>query len=289
MTEQTWFVTGAGSGIGLEVTRQLLARGDRVAATYRTPPADLGAHDRLWTATMDVTDADAIRRTVDKAFADLGRIDVVFSCAGFGVLGAAEELTDDLVTRQIDVGLTGAIRLVRAALPWLRGQGGGRIIQMSSSGGHVPDPGMSVYNATKFGLEGFFESAAIELAPLGIGVTLVAPGGTRTNFNANIVRATPLPAYESGVLGMVRAQLGGAMDPDVLRHAVAGDPVKVARAIVASAAVDPAPRRLVLGANAYRAITSALQERLDALVAQRDLALSTDADDVRAESVRAGS
>jgi NAD(P)-dependent dehydrogenase (short-subunit alcohol dehydrogenase family) len=288
MAAQTWFITGAGSGFGLEVTRQLLERGDRVAATDRTPKpglAGLAAQhgDRLRIATMDVADPEAVERAAGRAFDDLGQIDVVFSNAGFGVLGAAEELSDELLTRQIDVNLTGAIRLVRAVVPRLRAQGHGRIIQMSSSGGHVPDPAMSVYNATKFGLEGFYESVALELAPFGIEVTLIAPGGSRTSFNANIAQAPALPAYANGVVGMVRSALKG-MDPDAMRHAVAGDPVRIAAAIIDSTATSPAPRRLILGATAYNAVTATLEQRLEALKAQQDLAFSTDADDVRLAS-----
>ncbi|WP_344313699.1 SDR family oxidoreductase [Fodinicola feengrottensis] len=288
MASSTWFITGAGSGLGLEVTRQLLARGDRVAATNRAPAAEVGLAelvdrygDRLWTATVDVTDAATVNHEVGRAFNDLGRIDVVFSCAGFGVLGAAEELSEDLLTRQIEVNLMGAIRVVRATVPRLRAQGGGRIIQMSSSGGHVPDPAMSVYNATKFGVEGFLESVAMEVAPFGIGVTLIAPGGVRTGFNAHIVQAQPLPAYADGVVGMTRAALGGGLSPEAMRHAIPGDPVRIAAAIIDSASVDPAPRRLVLGGAAYEAVTAALQNKLDALRAQKMLAMSTDADDVR--------
>ncbi|MEU4667936.1 SDR family oxidoreductase [Amycolatopsis sp. NPDC023774] len=283
-----WFVTGAGSGFGLEVTSQLLAGGHRVAATSRNlSPAltDLAQQhgDRLWTAKLDVTEPRTVHVTVEQAFTELGRVDVVFSSAGFGVLGAAEELSEELLTRQLAVNLLGPIHLTRAVTPWLRAQGGGRIIQMSSSGGHVPDPGMSVYNASKFGVEGFFESAAVELAGLGISVTLIAPGGTRTAFNANLAQAEPLPAYADGVLGQVRGALAGGMDETALRHAVAGDPAKIAGAIIASASTTPAPRRLVFGAAAHEAITTTWRQRLEALTAQRELALSTDADDVLAD------
>ncbi|MFD9738949.1 SDR family oxidoreductase [Umezawaea sp. NPDC059074] len=286
MAAYNWFITGAGSGLGLEVTRQLLERGDSVVATGRALGGGLAElaeryGSRLRTAVVDVTDAVAVEREVARAFETFGRIDVVFSNAGFGVLGAVEELDDDLVARQIDVNLVGAIRVVRAVVPRLRAQGGGRIVQMSSSGGQVADPGMSVYNATKFGLEGFFDSIAVELAPFGIGVTLIAPGGTRTGFAASIVAAPALPVYEDGVVGMVRAARAGGLGPEELRRAVAGDPVRVAGAIIDAAVVEPVPRRLVLGAVAYEAVTAALGERLDALRAQKVVALSTDADDVR--------
>jgi NAD(P)-dependent dehydrogenase (short-subunit alcohol dehydrogenase family) len=173
MNARTWFITGAASGFGYHLTAQLLSRGDRVIATDLRPGplAVLSDRypDRLSVAALDITDAAAIRAVTADAFTAAGRIDVIVSSAGFGVLGAAEELSDKMLHHQINVNLTGAIQLARAVVPRLRAQGGGRIIQMSSSGGQVPDPGMSIYNATKFGLEGFFESLAIELAPFDMG------------------------------------------------------------------------------------------------------------------------
>jgi NAD(P)-dependent dehydrogenase (short-subunit alcohol dehydrogenase family) len=205
---------------------------------------------------------------------------VVVSNAGFGVLGAAEELSDEMLHRQIDVNLIGAIQLTRAVVPHLRAQGGGQIIQMSSSGGQVPDPGMSLYNATKFGLEGFFESFAIEVAPFGIEVTLIEPGGARTNFNDNLVLAAPIAAYQTGIVGQIRDMLTGDADQEVVRQAIIGDPAKMAEAIIETAKQSPARRRVVLGSNAYQAITAALRERLTDIEAQRERAYGTDGDDV---------
>jgi NAD(P)-dependent dehydrogenase (short-subunit alcohol dehydrogenase family) len=284
VTIRTWFITGASSGFGRELTAQLLARGDRVAATARTPDQLTTLSDRygsqLWTAALDVTDTPAIRRVVDAAFDQLGRIDVIVSNAGYGLLGAAEEASDQQLLGQINTILIGGIQLARAVIPHLRAQGAGRIVQMSSTGGQVPDPGMSFYNASKFGIEGFFESAAMELAPFGIEVTLVEPGGSRTNFNRAIVLAEPIPAYEEGIVGQVRSMLTGDLDAEFVRKAVIGDPAKVARAIIDSVDLSPAPRRLTLGSNAYEAITAALRDRLAALERQRELAYSTDADDI---------
>jgi NAD(P)-dependent dehydrogenase (short-subunit alcohol dehydrogenase family) len=284
VTIRTWFITGASSGFGRELTAQLLARGDRVAATARTPDQLTTLSDRygsqLWTAALDVTDTPAIRRVVDAAFDQLGRIDVIVSNAGYGLLGAAEEASDEQLLGQINTILIGGIQLARAVIPHLRAQGAGRIVQMSSTGGQVPDPGMSFYNASKFGIEGFFESAAMELAPFGIEVTLVEPGGSRTNFNRAIVLAEPIPAYEEGIVGQVRSMLTGDLDAEFVRKAVIGDPAKVARAIIDSVDLSPAPRRLTLGSNAYEAITAALRDRLAALERQRELAYSTDADDI---------
>ena len=284
MSTRTWFITGASSGFGHELTTHILARGDRVAATDRHPErlGELSRQygERLWTAGLDVTDTAAIRRVVDAAFDELGRIDVIVSNAGYGLLGAAEEASDEQLLRQINTILIGGIQLARAVIPHLRAQGGGRIVQMSSSGGQVPDPGMSFYNASKFGIEGFYESAAMELAPFGIEVTLVEPGGNRTNFNRAIVLSEPIPAYEDGIVGQVRSMLAGDPDADFVRRAVIGDPAKVAQSIIDSVDVSPAPRRLTLGSNAYEAITAAWRDRLTALERQRDLAYSTDADDV---------
>jgi NAD(P)-dependent dehydrogenase (short-subunit alcohol dehydrogenase family) len=284
MSARTWFITGAASGFGYHLTTQLLARGDRVIATgLRTGPlAGLsGQHpDRLTVMTLDITDVAAIRAVTADAFTAAGRIDVIVSNAGFGVLGAAEELSDEILHRQIDVNLIGAIQLTRAVVPRLRAQGGGRIIQMSSSGGQVPDPGMSLYNATKFGLEGFFESLAIEVAPFGIDVTLIEPGGARTNFNDNLMLAAPIAAYQSGIVGQIRSMLTGGADPEVVRQAIIGDPAKMAAAIIETADHCPAPRRVVLGSNAHQAITAALRERLTDIEAQREGAYRTDADDI---------
>ncbi len=276
MTTQSWFVTGASSGLGRAIVTALLARGDRVAATSREslPLAGLvspSGHP-LWTAQLDLTDASAVTTVVDRAFADLGRIDVVVSNAGYGLFGAAEEVTDEQVRRQIDTNLVGPIRLARAALPHLRAQGGGRIIQISSVGGQCTVPGMAVYHATKWGVEGFFETLAAEVRGFGIGVTLVEPGSVRTGFTGSgRDLAPPLPAYARGPAARLRA----AIENDAVRYP--GDLRKMAQAIIDSAAQRPAPLRLALGSDAYRLIRTALRRRLDDLDAQSDVALSTDA------------
>jgi len=284
MTTRTWFITGASSGFGFELTAQLLARGDRVAATARRPDQLTTLSNRygsqLWTAALDVTDTGAIRRVAGAAFDELGRIDVVVSNAGYGLFGAAEEASDEQLLRQINTILIGGIQLARAVIPHLRAQGGGRIVQMSSTGGQVPDPGMSFYNASKFGIEGFYDSVAMELAPFGIDVTLVEPGGSRTNFNRAMVLSDPIPAYEAGIVGQVRSMLTGDPDAEFVRKAVIGDPAKVASAVIGSVDLSPAPRRLTLGSNAYEAITATLRNRLAGLECQRELAYSTDAGDI---------
>ncbi|RYE92478.1 MAG: SDR family oxidoreductase, partial [Myxococcales bacterium] len=205
---KTWFITGTSTGLGRALTEKLLARGDRVAATVRRPDAldDLKRQhgDRLWVAPLDVTDMAAVRRVVDRASGELGRLDVVVSNAGYGLFGAAEEATDEQIRHQIDTNLLGSIAVIRAALPHLRAQGGGRILQVASEGGQMAYPAFSLYHATKWGIEGFVESVAQEVAPFGISLTLVEPGPAGTNFGAALVRPTPLPVYEDTPAGATR-------------------------------------------------------------------------------------
>jgi NAD(P)-dependent dehydrogenase (short-subunit alcohol dehydrogenase family) len=275
---KTWFITGTSSGFGRELTELLLQRGDRVAATVRQPRAllDLAAlyGDRLWIAALDVTDGAAVRKIVNCAFAELHRIDVVVSNAGYAAFGAAEELTDAQIERQIDTNLLGSIHIARAAIPHLRRQGGGRIIQISSSVGQAAYPTLGVYAATKWGIEGFFEGTIPEIAPFGIEVTLVEPGASRTNFaSSSLDAAEGLDVYENTPAGEFRRMVSTA-GPAMFT----GDPRKVASAIIASADQIPAPKRLTLGGDAYALIHEALTGRLAALEAQKEVAHSTHLD-----------
>ncbi|WP_250006615.1 SDR family oxidoreductase [Actinoplanes sp. M2I2] len=275
---RTWFITGTTSGFGRRLTEQLLDRGDRVAATARRPEAldDLAVRhgDRLWRARLDVTDTAELRTVVDRAFADLDRIDVVVSNAGYGLFGAPEELSDEQIDQQIATNLTASIQLARATTPHLRRQGGGRYFQIASAGGQFAFPAMSLYHATKWGVEGFWESSAAELAPFGIGVTIVEPGVSRTNFGGgSAVLGNAMPEYADGPSGQLRRMLTGEIPP----LPAPGDPAKIAAAIIASADRPEAPLRLTLGSDAYELVTAALRDRLAALEAGRDLAYSTDA------------
>ncbi|GIJ47924.1 short-chain dehydrogenase/reductase [Virgisporangium aliadipatigenens] len=273
---RAWFITGTSSGLGRQLTEQLLARGDRVAATARRTEAldDLAARygDRLWRARLDVTDTAQLRAVVDRAFTELGRVDVVVSNAGYGLFGAPEELTDAQIDRQLATNLTGSIQLARAATPHLRRQGGGRFIQIASIGGQIAFPGMSLYHATKWGIEGFWESSAPEIAPFGIQVTIVEPGMTATNFGGGAVLGPPLPEYADGASGHLHRMAAGEVPP----FDTPGDPVRIAAAIIASADKPEAPLRLTLGSDAYALATVALRNRLEAIEAGRELAHSTD-------------
>ncbi|SNY47761.1 SDR family oxidoreductase [Paractinoplanes atraurantiacus] len=275
MTSKTWFITGVNSGFGRQMTEQLLSRGDRVAGTIRRAGSvdDLKQKygERFWVADLDVTDLTGVRTTVDRAFAELGRIDVVVNNAGYGLFGAAEELTDEQVIGQINTNLLGSIAVVRAALPHLRAQGGGRVIQISTYGGQATNPGASLYHAGKWGIEGFIEGTARDVAPFGIEMTIVEPGGARTEFRFDSLQlATPLAAYDNTPAAMVRGAKDRSRPP-------LGDPAKMAARIIDSAAQSPAPLRLVLGSDAYKFVTTALRERLAQIEPQEALAASTDA------------
>jgi NAD(P)-dependent dehydrogenase (short-subunit alcohol dehydrogenase family) len=275
MASQTWLITGVSSGFGRHMTEQLLARGDRVAGTVRKIDAmsDLNAtyKDRLWLANLDVTDAPEIKRVVGRAFAELGKIDVVVNNAGYGLFGAAEELTDEQILHQVNTNLLGSINVIRAALPHLRAQGGGRIIQLSTYGGQAALPGGALYHTTKWGIEGFCDTLSQELAPFKIGVTIVEPGGARTEFRFGSSKlSTPMEAYKGTPAAMVHAFI-----KDTSRLPI-GDPLKMVKIIIDSVEQNPAPKRLVLGSDSFKAMQKALSERLAAVEAQKDLAFSTD-------------
>src|SRR4029077_10878381 len=200
MSVPRWSVTGASRGFGRRRRGEVPPPGPRVAAALRRPEQldDLASRhqDRLWVRALDVTDTGQMRRVVAEAFADLGRIDVVVSNAGFGVFGAAEDLTDAQVETMIATNLTASIQLARAVVPYLRAQGGGRLVQLSSMGGHIALPAFSMYHATKWGIEGFYESLAAEVQPVGIRTMLVEPGMIRSTFYEAATRVPVSPPYQ---------------------------------------------------------------------------------------------
>jgi NAD(P)-dependent dehydrogenase (short-subunit alcohol dehydrogenase family) len=275
MTQRNWLITGVNSGFGRHMTEQLLARGDRVAGTVRKMEGmnDLKAEygDLLWLTHLDVTDTPEIHAVVNKAFADLGKIDVVVNNAGYGLFGAAEELTDDQILHQINTNLIGSIQVVRAALPHLRAQGSGRIIQLSTYGGQAAFPGGSLYHASKWGIEGFIDAVGQEVAPFNIGCTLIEPGGARTDFRlGNAKFGAKMDVYDGTPAGMVRTML---QDTSRLPN---GDPAKMVKIMINSVDQNPAPKRIALGRDAYTIIRKTLTERLATLEVQKDLAFSTD-------------
>lgn len=269
--KKNWLITGASSGLGRGLTEQLLARGDGVVATLRKPRAldDLLAQygDRLHIVECDLTSVEAIRATVAQAFAALSRIDVVVSNAGYGLFGAAEELSDAQIARQIATNLTGSIQLIRAVIPRLREQGGGRIVQVSSEGGRIGYPAFSVYHASKWGIEGFVEAAAKEVGPFGIDFVIMEPGPTRTNFGASLDRAEPMSAYDATPVSEIRR----ALDAGYFEFA---DAAKTVDVMIATIDSPFPPLRLALGKSAYESIRASLTRQLEILEAQKEIALS---------------
>jgi NAD(P)-dependent dehydrogenase (short-subunit alcohol dehydrogenase family) len=271
---KTWFITGASSGLGLGMTRKLLARGDAVVAVARRadPLAELAAAhgDRLRIVALDITDTAAMRREVDAAFAAAGRIDVVVSNAGYGLFGSAEEVSDAQIERQIATNLTASIQLVRAVLPHLRAQGGGRILQVSSEGGQIAYPAFGLYHATKWGIEGFIEAVAQEVAPFGITTTLIEPGPTGTGFGDALDRAPATVPYDDTPAGAVRRAIADGS------FVITGDADRTVDAMIVAGDTAQPSRRVTLGSTAYDNIERELTRRLDELRAQRAVAYAAD-------------
>ena len=271
---KTWLITGASSGLGRLMCEALLARGDRVVASMRKKAVldEMAAKygDLLQVIVLDLSQSATIKPTVEAAFSQAERIDVVVSNAAYGLFGAAEELSDAQIERQIATNLTGSIQLIRAAIPLLRQQGGGRIVQVSSEGGQIAYPNFSLYHATKWGIEGFVEAVRQEVAAFGIDFLLVEPGPTATQFGAGLDIADALPAYRKTPAGALRSALFSG------EFAIKGDAEKCVAAMIAAADAASPPLRLPLGSTAYENINAALETRLEALQKMKAVAYSAD-------------
>ncbi|MGJ5817371.1 SDR family oxidoreductase [Paludibaculum fermentans] len=269
----TWFITGIGRGLGRHIALEVLRGGGRVAGTVRNRTHADELHrqfpGQLWTAELDLSDFVNIPATFQAAAAHFGRIHAVVNNAAYSLLGAAEELQSEAIGHIVATNLVGSIELARAAVAHMRPLGGGRLLQVSSSAGQAAFAGLSLYCATKWGIEGFIESLAQEVAGFGIQTTLVEPGTIRTDFGSSGVVSPALDAYRDGPVGLMRQMAtGGYLAP--------GDPAKMARAIVDTFEADTAPPRLSLGQDAYGYIKAALLNRLDQL--EQYKVLDTDCD-----------
>jgi len=198
---KTWFITGASRGFGRLWAEAALKRGDRVAATVRDPQvlAEMKerADDRLLPLALDVTDRAAVVAAVDRAHEHFGTLDIVVNNAGYGLFGAAEDITEEQARKQVDTNVFGTLWVTQAALPHLRAAGAGHIINVSSIAGIVAWPLLSIYHASKFAVEGLSEALAKEVAAFGIKVTIVEPAAYATDWSgSSSIRATPSPAYQ---------------------------------------------------------------------------------------------
>jgi NAD(P)-dependent dehydrogenase (short-subunit alcohol dehydrogenase family) len=245
---KVWFITGSSRGLGRSLTEAVLATGHRVVATARKPAQlnDLAEKypDLLYTIELDVTRQEQVTKAVENTIARFGSIDVLVNNAGFGITGAAEAFTEEQVRSQLETNLYAPIAITRAVLPHMRKQRSGRILQISSVGGRVGGPGLTMYQAAKFGLGGFSEALAKEVAPLGIKVTCIEPGGFRTDWaGASMSFAQRVEGYETTVDWMTEFFNGGKYVP-------MGDPDKAAKAMIDLAEHPEPPIHLILGSEA---------------------------------------
>jgi NAD(P)-dependent dehydrogenase (short-subunit alcohol dehydrogenase family) len=244
MAEKTWFITGTSRGFGREWTSAALQRGDRVAATARDPGTldDLAAEhgDSLLPMALDVTDRDAVFETVRRAHEHFGRLDIVVNNAGYGQFGMVEELSEQEARDQIETNLFGALWVTQAALPFLREQGSGHFLQVSSIGGISAFPGIGMYHASKWALEGISQALAQEVKGFGIHVTLIEPGGFSTDWGgASAKHAEPLDAYADAHEASRQRRARGS--------SAAGDPTASADAIMRIVDADEPPLRAFFG------------------------------------------
>ncbi|MEI9811653.1 MAG: SDR family oxidoreductase [Acidobacteriota bacterium] len=279
VANSTWFITGVNRGLGRSIAEAVLQRGGRVAGTVRNlstaTELKMKFGDRVWVGRLDLADLASVPYVFDAAVAHFGRIRAVVNNAGYSLLGAAEELELDAMQQIVNTNLLGSIQVARAAVAHMRPLGGGRIIQIASGAGQASFPGLSLYCATKWGIEGFMDALAQEVAAFGIGTTLVEPGTIRTGFGVSGVMSPELEAYREGPVGMLRSMSKNG-------YVAPGDADKMAAAIVDTFEAPVAPARLALGPDVYGYIKTALMSRLEQLEAFKDVTMSTDCDDVAA-------
>jgi NAD(P)-dependent dehydrogenase (short-subunit alcohol dehydrogenase family) len=273
-TGRVWFITGASRGFGRALSEAVLARGDRLVATARGAEfvAEFGErHPEALALRLDVTDREQAHAAIAAAVERFGRLDVIVNNAGYGQFGAVEEQTEEELRRQFEVNLFGVLNVTRAALPQLRAQRRGHVVQMSSLNGIEGLVGGGSYCATKFAVEGLSESLAAEVAHLGITVTIVEPGPHRTEFagEESARLAAPIEDYAESV-GAAREAFA---DMDGTQP---GDPHRAALAIIAAVDADDPPLRLPLGEMALANIRTKLEGQLEELEAWRDLSESSD-------------
>src|SRR5258707_2889827 len=247
---KVWFITGSSRGLGRPLAEAVLAAGDRLVATARRPEqlAELKAKygEQMLALALDVTDPAAARSAVKKTIETFGRLDVLVNNAGYGNLAPIEDVADEDFRAQIETNFYGVVNVTRAALPWLRKQASGHIIQISSIGGRIGTPGLSAYQSAKWAVDGFSEVLSREVGPLGIKTTIVEPGGFRTDWAGSARTIADLREEYKSTVGAnaeyVHARKGKEN----------GDPAKAAQVILQIAGLSEPPLRLLLGSDAVR-------------------------------------
>jgi len=271
---QVWLITGSSRGLGRALAEEVLAAGHKLVGTARNRAQldDLVERygDQIHAVALDVTDARAAGEAVKAAVNAFGRLDVLVNNAGYGNIGSIEDTSLEDIRAQIETNLFGVINVTKAAIPLMRKQGSGHMIQFSSVGGRVGAIGRAPYSTAKWGVEGFSEVLAKEVGPLGIKVTIIEPGGFRTDFAGSSTRIREgRPEYDSTVGAAARFQRNyDGRQP--------GDPVRAAAAIIHIASLDEPPLRLLLGSDAVKSVEQADLARMEADRKWRDLSVSTD-------------
>jgi NAD(P)-dependent dehydrogenase (short-subunit alcohol dehydrogenase family) len=270
-----WFVTGCSTGLGRALAARVLADGGRAVVTARDPGTltDLvdGHGDRALALPLDVTDPAQVATAVERAESAFGRIDVLVNNAGYGYLAAVEEGEDDQVRELFETNVFGLVSLTKAVLPGMRARRSGHVVNVSSVGGLAAFGATGYYHATKFAVEGLSESLAAEVAPLGIGVTIVEPGAFRTNWSGPSMR-------QSGVRIADYADTAGTRRTRTLATYgnQPGDPDRAAAAIVTAVTSEHPPLRLLLGSDALKVATGKIEAMRHDFEAWRDVTISTD-------------
>jgi NAD(P)-dependent dehydrogenase (short-subunit alcohol dehydrogenase family) len=273
---RVWLITGSSRGLGRAIAEAVLAHGDQLIATARKPEQldDLRARygDQVRTIALDVQKPGQARAAVQAAMASFGRLDVVVNNAGYGNIVAIEESTEEEFRDQLETNLWGVINVTRAALPVLRAQRSGHIFQISSIGGRIGTPGLAAYQAAKWGVEGFSEVLAQEVAPLGVRVTIIEPGGMPTDWAGSSMHITaPGEDYQASVGSMLNMlKQMGAMP------AYGSDVAKVAQAILTVVDAPEPPLRLLVGSDALRMAIAIDERKLAETRRWQELSASTD-------------
>jgi NAD(P)-dependent dehydrogenase (short-subunit alcohol dehydrogenase family) len=271
-----WFITGSSRGLGRSLTEAVLSNGDKVAATAR----DISSlndivdkyKDAVYPLELDVNNKIQVHKAIAETVAHFGGIDVLVNNAGFGITGAVEAFSDEQVRSQLETNLYAPIEITRAVLPFMRKQQSGHILQISSMGGRVGSGGVSVYQAAKFGLSGFSEGLAIEVADFGIKVTCVEPGGFRTDWAGDSMSyAAEIEGYNM-VNKRIQLFKSGGFKP-------IGDPDKAAKVIINTVDNPEPPLHLLLGSEAVAIVKHSEAAKLRELERWEKVSLSTDSDD----------
>ncbi|HEX4731909.1 MAG TPA: SDR family NAD(P)-dependent oxidoreductase [Solirubrobacterales bacterium] len=272
----TVFLTGSSRGLGCAIAEAVLDAGHQLVATARQPESldDLVAThpDQMLPLALDVTDPAAAEAAIDAGRERFGRIDVVVNNAGYANLAAVEDIESGDFRAQVDTNLFGVVNVTKAALPVLREQGGGHVIQVSSIGGRLATAGLSAYQSAKWAVGGFSSVLAREVEPLGIKVTVLEPGGMQTDWAGSSMSVPPISEPYRETVGAMATM--HSTDTIAL-----GDPAKVAQVVLQVAAMDEPPLRLILGSEAYAYATAAAQAQAESDQRWHDLTVSTDRDD----------